>query len=341
MKNVPKLNLSKQAVKTILEELWEDSVFNNSSYSVLEKLAVLDGKEDIDSDKLPEESFFGLSTSRNRHLITYEQQKILQKTVVAFFGLSVGSHAAVTWMIESRADAVKIVDPDVVSPTNLNRLRAGWDDVGIEKVYIVAKELKKVNPFTEVISHISKDEDSMRKLFDQSPKINVVVDAIDDMKGKILLRKFAKERKLPLISAADVGDNITLDIERYDENPQPEMFLGRIKNMDKIDFSKLSDLERRRLIIKLVGFEKNSEEMLDSLLGIGDTIGTWPQLGATAAIAGGIVATTIKKIVLGEKVKSGRYYICLDDILVAGFNSSGRKNSRKEQVQKIKKKFNI
>lgn len=341
MKKVSKLNLSKQSVKTILEELWEDSVFNNSSYSVLEKLAVLSHKEDIDGDKLPEESFFGLSTSRNRHLITYEQQRILQKTVVAFFGLSVGSHAAITWMIESRADAVKIVDPDIVSPTNLNRLRAGWGDVGEEKVNVVTNDLKKVNPFADIISHISKDEDSVRKLFDQDPKINIVVDAIDDMKGKIFLRKLAKERKLPLISAADVGDNITLDIERYDENPQPEMFLGRINNMDKIDFSKLSDLERRRLIIKLVGFEKNSEAMLDSLLGIGDTLGTWPQLGATATIAGGVVATAIKKVVLGEKVKSGRYYICLDDILVQGFNSLERKNLRREKVKRIRKKFNI
>lgn len=330
LKPANKLNTS-----IILEELWEDSVFNTRSYDTLEKITI-DQENSLTSGMAN-----SLSTSRNRNLITDEQQDRLKKTVVAFFGLSVGSHAAVTWMMESRADIIKIIDPDFVSPTNLNRLRFGWEDVGRAKTEVVEEQLYKINPFTKVISYKGTDLEVVETMFDDDSPINVVVDAIDDMKGKIALRKYAQERKLILISAADVGDNVMLDVERYDVTPQAKPFLGRVPDLSKVDFSGLSDLERRRLIINLVGFEKNSEEMLDSLLAIGEKIGTWPQLGATATIAGGVVVTTIKKIILGENVTSGRYYICLDDILAADFNSAKRVEKRDQQIQEIKEKFNL
>lgn len=324
----------------ILEELWEDSVFNKRSYEALESFTIEKSQDREVSIPTPEIAN-ALTASRNRNLIKTEQQDKLKKTVVAFFGLSVGSHAALTWMMESRADTVKIIDPDIVSPTNLNRLRMGWEDVGKAKTKVVEEQLYKINPFTKVISYKGTDLAVIEKMFEDTPPINIVVDAIDDMKGKIALRKYAEERKLILLSAADVGDNVVLDIERYDVTPQAKPFLGRVPDLSKVDFAGLSDLERRRLIINLVGFEKNSEDMLGSLLNIGEELGTWPQLGATATIAGGVVVTAIKKIILGENVKSGRYYICLDDILVADFNSNDRIKIRSQQIQKIKEKFNL
>ena len=181
----------------------------------------------------------------------------------------------------------------------------------------------------------------MITLFDTSPKIKLVVDAIDSMKGKILLRKLARQRHLPLISAADIGDNVMLDIERYDLDPQPELFLGRLPGIDQVNIDELSTIEKKKLIIKLVGFKNNSERMLNSLLNIGKSVSTWPQLGATATIAGGIVATSIKKIILGEKVKSGRYYLLLDNLLVSDINLEDNKKRCDKIIKKIKYELSI
>lgn len=330
----------------ILSELWENALFNDESLDALESVIVSQSKQKNPEDKtlldLPsKEACFVLSTVRNRNLINAKEQNRLKKTVIGFFGLSVGSHAALTWMMQSRADVIKIADPDTIALTNLNRVRFGWDDIGRSKVDVVREKLLEINPYTTVISSKDKNIESIKNLFDKSPKINMVIDAIDDLQGKIVLRVLAKERRIPLVSAADVGDNVVLDVERYDLNPQPKPFLGRLDNINKLNFSKLSDLERKKLIIKLVGFEKNSEKMLDSLLSIGKSLATWPQLGATATIAGGIVATTIKKIVLGENVKSGRYYISLDDILVLDFNDVQKDRIRQRKIKEIKKKLKI
>lgn len=341
-KNTKGLELNPQAKKLLLEELFEDSVFNTRSYRALEDITLNQSNQD-DNDNLdiPEEAYYGLTTSRNRNLITSDQQKILQKITVGFFGLSVGSHAALTWMMEARSDCVKIADPDVISPTNLNRLRVGWQEIGKLKIDVLKRQLMEINPLAEVITYAGKEVVKINELFESNPKMDIVIDSIDDMYGKIYLRKYAKERKIPLISAADVGDNITLDIERYDHLPQPQMFLGRIKNIEKKDYSKLNDFERRQAIIDLVGFEKNSEAMLESLYELGETLGTWPQLGATATMAGGIIATAIKKIVLGENINSGRYYICLDEILNPDFNSLERKKQREEVIKRLRTKWKL
>jgi molybdopterin/thiamine biosynthesis adenylyltransferase len=283
-----------------------------------------------------EKAFFELSTARNRNLINIEEQNKLRNTVVAFFGLSVGSHAAITWIMESRAGSVKIVDPDIISATNLNRIRSGWESVGKKKVEVVHNIISEINPFCEVQAFQKGTPDEIRRIFDSDPKINILVDEVDDFEAKILFRKLAREKRIPVVSAADVGDNVILDVERYDIDPQPKLFLGRVPNIDNINFSHLPERDRKKLIINLIGFEKNSERMIDSLFSIGGSIVTWPQLGATATVAGGLVATTLKKIVLGEKVASGRYYLSLDDLLVQDFNSLKRKNERAKKISQIK-----
>lgn len=290
----------------VLVELRENSPFIASLAPLL---------EEVKKTGVTSEIRFELSTLRNRNLITREEQEKLRKTTVGFFGLSVGSHAAVTWAMGSRADNIKISDPDTIDPTNLNRLRAGWGSVGKLKTAVVMKEIRGINPDVHVTANTKTDEESVLKLFDHEPKLNFVVDETDSMETKLFLRKLARARKIPLVSAADVGDDVVLDVERYDISPQPEPFLGRLPGIEELDINALSVQEKIKLIIQLVGPENFSEEMTNSLNEIGKTLKTWPQLGATATIAGGVIATTIKKIVLGEKVKSGRYVVSLDKIL--------------------------
>ena len=291
------------------------------------------------TDVLNEATFFELTSARSQLLITKEQQQVLRNTVVGFFGLSVGSHAALTWMMESRAKSCKISDPDVIDVSNLNRLRVGIDSIGRKKIDIFSQALLTINPFAHVITNDQIDYESVRQQFTGDSPIQVVVDAIDNLQGKIWLRQLAKEFSLPLISATDVGDNVFLDIERYDLLPQPDFFLGRVPGIENLSLDALTPIERIRLSMKIVGLEHNSESMLQSLLNIGVTIPTWPQLGATATIAGGITCTAIKKIVLGEKVLSDRYIFSLDSMLDSSFGESTRERNRDQLKVEIMTRF--
>jgi len=285
---------------------------------------------------LPSKSVFTeLTTARNRNLITSTEQQKLQNTIVTFFGLSVGSHSALTWMMTSRADSIKIVDPDTIAASNLNRLRFGWDSIGQRKIDVVKRELEQINPYARIIATDFTDYPTTAHLFTDNPATQIVVDAIDNMESKLWLRQLCRRYKTPLISAADVGDMVMLDIERHDLDSNTPFFHNLIPNIESINFSQLSPLQKKALIIQLVGFEHNSEKMLESIKALGKTLPTWPQLGATATMAGGIVANTIKKIILEEQVLSGRYYLSLDELLDSSFNSSDRQHKRATLVQEI------
>ncbi len=286
------------------------------------------------------DALFEVTTARNKLLIAEDQQRTLSHTTVGFFGLSVGSHAALTWMLLSRADHIKIADPDSISPSNLNRLRFGWSVVGKRKVTAVKQLLLDIHPFTRVQTLVSSNPYKMDIFCRADSRVHCIVDEVDDLNGKIMLRRIAKDLRIPLLSAVDVGENVLLDIERYDVSDRTPFFLGRLPHIEKIDVDGLTKQERMRLIISLVGLEHNSTAMLQSLLSIGKDIGTWPQLGSTATISGGIIATTIKRIMLGEPIKSGRYVFDMDGVLAQPKKASDiRMQTRLKQ--QIRKRFLI
>lgn len=328
----------------ILQELWEGSTFDKKVYNLLEQYSKAQENNELKTHspkikKLTQDIYHHLTTTRNRNLITHQQQKKLRKTVGGFFGMSTGSHAVTTWIMESRADAVKIIDPDHISPTNLNRMRFGWHQVGQNKIDAVEAEINNVSPFTQVIKTVQTDQKTTANLFTNSPKLDFVVEAIDDLADKVKLRLLAKKHQLPLIMATDVGDNAFIDIERYDTNPDQQLFNGRVKNIEAIDFEHLSPQHRIQLAMQIVGFEHNSEAMLSSLESIGQKIGSWPQLGATATLAGAVTTTLLKKIILNENISSGRYYLSLDDLFVSDFNSQTNLAKRNDLIKKIYKRF--
>ncbi|OGM59647.1 hypothetical protein A2892_03930 [Candidatus Woesebacteria bacterium RIFCSPLOWO2_01_FULL_39_10b] len=334
-----KLFLNKKIIKEVKEELLENAKFDEEVSKVLNKFSCLSNFSKEKQVYWFKRALFLLLTARNRQLITLTEQEKLKDTVVAFFGLSVGSHAALTWMMLSRADKIKISDPDIISPTNLNRLRFGWNTIGKLKADIVKKRLREINPYCEVYKFTQVEERIVRKIILSEPKPQVVVDCMDDLKSKVLVRLLARKRKIPVLMATDVGDNVFLDIERYDKLPLPRLFNGRVEDIEKIDLSKLSDPERIKLSMQIVGFEHNSERMLKSLLSIGKTIKTWPQLGSTATIAGGLITTLVKKMVLRERVKSGRYYFSIDKLLVYDYDSKKRKKKKEQLSDEIAKKI--
>lgn len=324
---------------SILKELWKTSIFDKDALEQLEKITNQTSESKDSSFEISEEVSFTLSTLRNKNLITTKKQEKLSKTTVAFFGLSVGSHAAITWVMQSRAHNIKIADPDTIDPTNLNRLRFGWDSVGKSKAEVVRNQIEQISPFTKIVSTTEVTKEKVLQLLNAKPKTDIIVDEIDDLEGKIFLRNYAKKQRIPIICATDIGDNVSVDIERYDTDKNLKIFNNRMKDISEEKATNMSEAQRIKTLINYVGFEHNSEEMLESLDQIGQTLVTWPQLGATATISGGIVATTIKKIICEENVKSGRYYISLDDILTT--EKKQTKERKKELIKKLTKKFKL
>lgn len=330
------IHMTKTQRAALVEELGELGKYSKAAHALRRKLQ---SSRTVNRTVI-QDAMMRASTTRNTLLITDTEQRKLASATVGFFGLSVGSHAALTWMMLSRAKDIKIADPDIISPSNLNRLRLGWSTIGKRKMSIIKKDLLDMHPAARVHTLITTDSVHMETFCTSVPTVDCIVDEIDDLEGKVLLRKFARDLRVPLISAVDVGDNVFIDIERYDTQPNTKFFLGRIPDIECIELASLTHAQKARFIISLVGLEHNSVAMLASLLAIGKKIGTWPQLGSTATIAGGIVASTIKRIVLGERIQSGRYVFDMDALLGKSMRRA-ELAMRQSYTRRIQKKFDM
>lgn len=251
----------------------------------------------------------GLRTFRNKKLITEsEQEKLLdERTTVGVFGLSVGSSVVKQLALGGVGGTIAMGDFDTLTPSNLNRLDATMAEVGMRKLDIAAIKVSEADPYIEQV-HFREGmtADSLPQLGELQPSI--LVDAIDNLAMKAVLRRFAQERRIPLVMSTDLGDKSIIDVERYDLG-DTELFNGQISSRDieRLEAGDLTPSELRELTMKLVGVRHITTRLLDSSMEVGQTLGGIPQLGATASVGGALATIAAREIILGRRLQSGRY----------------------------------
>ncbi len=255
-----------------------------------------------------------LRTSRNRNLITSDEQLILYKSTIAVIGMSVGSNVVEALVSQGIGGKLILVDLDIIEPSNLNRIRAPYHNVGLHKVEAISRKIWEIDPYLEIIPFFNgiTHENLEEIINNYSP--NIIVDEMDDLRMKILLRESSKKSKIPVIMAADDGDNSLIDIDRYDIE-EIEIFNSQIPDdiLDKLKNDKLTRPEIGMAIGKyFVGLDNTPLRMFESLAQVGKTLPSWPQLGGAAALSGVVLAMVSRKILLGEKIQSGRTLVEID-----------------------------
>lgn len=257
----------------------------------------------------PKAELRALRTSRNRNLITSGEQAKLYDSTILIGGMSVGSNVVEALIASGIGGKLIIADMDIIEPSNLNRIRASYQEVGVHKVEAIAKKVSEIDPYIEQI-HLKNglNKSNLEQVVDQH-KPDILVDEVDDLATKIAIRQLAKDRKLPVVMATDNGDDFILDIERYDTE-DISIFNGRIPQtiIDRILSGE--DIPRAELGMVIgqyfVGMENISKAMMASLQEVGKTIPSWPQLGSSAALSGIYVATYIRYILTAKTSKSLR-----------------------------------
>ena len=99
---------------------------------------------------------------------------------------------------------LRLVDGDVFAPTNLNRqwfCDAG--SIGLPKAQVSAVRLQDLNPFTrvEAITEPLTEGNALTLM----ANIDLALDALDNIAGRLVLARAAKELQLPFIHAAATG----------------------------------------------------------------------------------------------------------------------------------------
>jgi len=265
---------------------------------------------------LEEKEYQQVRTARNRNLITQEEQEKFSRATVGIAGLSVGNSAALAIALQGGARYMRLADHDILALSNLNRIRAGIGSLGQRKTDMTARQIYELNPYSEPsLFPEGLTDENIERFFSGPPTLDAVVDEIDDLVIKCRIREYAKKMRIPLVSAADVADNGVIFVERYDQDNNLTPFLGYLGEVQMQDIKQMSKKEVGGVIAQLLGMEHHTARMLSSLQEIGKTVVSWPQLGGAALLNGAAVAYCVRKIVLGEPMPSGRYFLSLDHAL--------------------------
>jgi hypothetical protein len=265
---------------------------------------------------LNQHEFIEVRTNRNQYKITPEEEELLSTKTIGIIGLSVGKSIALTIAMERICGELIIADFDVIELSNLNRIQTGVQNFGIKKTVVVAREIAEIDPFLKVtcLSDGLTEENMSDFFFPNGKKIDLCIEVCDGLSIKIVTRQKAKEYKIPVVMST--SDRGMTDVERFDKNENTEIFHGLLNGIDISSISKLVTNEEKAPIVRaILQEEAMSIELKNSMLEIGKTISTWPQLASCVTMGGGITCNVSRRLLLGEDINSGRYFIDLEQLI--------------------------
>ena len=284
------------------------------------------------------EEFERVRTARNRNLITEEEQKAFYDAVVGIGGLSVGNSVALALVLQGGARRIRLADFDRLALSNLNRIRADVLSLGLPKVEVTARQIYALDPYAEVeLFPEGLTEENIDRFFDG---LDIVVDELDTLPIKLRIREEAKKRNIPVVMGADNGDNAIIDIERHDQG-ETSFFHGALGEVNVSELSGLDKFGIGRTITKMLGAENITPRMQESLLSMGKTIVSWPQLGGAALLNGIAAAYSVRKIVTRQDLEKERALVSLDDMLDPSWRTETAKAARAETSKKFASLFGL
>ncbi|WP_353718251.1 Rv1355c family protein [Dyadobacter sp. 676] len=261
-----------------------------------------------------EAEFIELRTSRNQFKITPAEQQELSGRSIGIIGLSVGHSVALSIATERICGRLKLADFDTIELSNLNRIRTGLHNIGINKCIVTAREIAEIDPFLTVECFPEGiDKANLDGFLLDGGKLDILIDECDDMALKINCRLRAAQLAIPVVM--ETSDRGMLDVERFDNEPNRPILHGLLQGLPLEKFEHISEEDRLPLVLRIVNAANASKRGKVSLMEIGQSIGTWPQLASAVTLGGGVVSDVCRRILLDQFSESGRYYVDLEELV--------------------------
>lgn len=146
---------------------------------------------------------------RTMGLIGQETVNYFRNKKIAIIGLGGVGGTVLESLVRSGFLKFFIVDSDRVDLSNLNRqILYSQEDVGLRKVDVASHFLGALTDGADVsFSHEHVSSTNVEELL-KKEKVDFIVDAIDDIQGKIALIGYALANNIPIIVSSGMGNRI-------------------------------------------------------------------------------------------------------------------------------------
>lgn len=155
------------------------------------------------SEVLVNQSEFG-QFHRIEQMLGLERVERLHRSYVVVAGCGAVGGFALEALARAGVGKFRLIDCDVVKPSNINRqILASWDTVETKKVEAAAQRVRAIYPACEVETmDILINAESLPKVFDfPDRKPDLLIDAIDSLAPKVELLARTLELSIPVISS--------------------------------------------------------------------------------------------------------------------------------------------
>jgi hypothetical protein len=248
---------------------------------------------------------------RNRNLITSEEQARLGTLRIGVAGLSVGHVIAHTLAAQGMCGELRLADFDHMALSNLNRVPATVLDLGLNKAQVAARRIAELDPYVPVrVLEGGLTLDNVDEFLDG---LDIVVEECDSLEMKVIVRESARIRRIPVLMAT--SDRGLVDVERFDLEPQRPILHGLL---GELDVALLTGMSSRQMIPHMLRFleaPQLSPRLVASAIEIDQTLSTWPQVAGEVVLGAAAVAEAVRRIGLGEDLRSGRARLDVDGAL--------------------------
>jgi molybdopterin/thiamine biosynthesis adenylyltransferase len=275
--------------------------------------------------------FRAVRLNRNQNLITAHEQDRLAMLRIGVVGLSVGHAIAHALAQGGLCGRLRLADFDELELSNLNRVPATVFDLGSNKAQIAARRIAEIDPYLAVeVFDRGISAESVDRFLDG---IDIVVEECDSLDAKILVRQAARERRIPVLMAT--ADGGILDIERFDSEPERPILHGLLGDVDLAELAGLPSQAKIPYALRMMDGSRLSPRMAASLVEVGTTLGTWPQLVTEVIQGAAVVCEAVRRIGLGENLTSGRVRIAVAQALdeIADPLASAQVNTQVDDAQ--------
>ena len=198
---------------------------------------------------------------RSIGLLGEDDFNYIQDKVIAVFGLGGVGGTALEALARTGFKNFVLVDFDKVDPSNLNRqILYTEGDIGRTKVDAARDRIHAINDFTNVSIFKMKAQE-----FDFNQKIDFIVDAIDDVEGKLYILKKAQELNIPSIMSLGMANRFDPSLVKIAKLNQThsDPLAKKIRYLAKqegLDLSKISVVISEELP------QKNGEKLYSTMM---------------------------------------------------------------------------
>ncbi|MFR9752979.1 Rv1355c family protein [Nocardia sp. 004] len=253
-------------------------------------------------------TFRMIRLDRNRNKVTGAEQELLAEQTIGIIGQSAGHSVALLLALEGVCGRLRLADMDEIELSNLNRVPGTVFDIGVNKAVVTARRIAELDPYLPVdIFHEGIADNSVDQFLDG---LTIVVEECDSLDIKLLVRMAAARHGVPVLM--ETSDRGLLDVERFDLQPRRPAFHGLLGDIRPADLRGLTPGQKAPFVVKLLGAADLSPRLAASMIEVGETVTSWPQLAGDVTLGAASVVAAVRRIGLGMKLDSGRVRVDLE-----------------------------